>query len=165
MDSTWQDNKLYILLLSRGGISGSFHWILFLKESTGGYVFHVAKSAPGGQEGQRQWRLEREQSPGVYGAERLVAALEVGDDVQGLRSAIDEATNEVWAKADTSSENFGSRKFLMDCLAEFDQRGIIAIKGSINQVKEEALVVAMPDNPLLNSAGQGSRVYKSRFSQ
>src|SRR5204863_177600 len=128
MDSTWQDNKLYILLLSGGGGSSSFHWISFFKESTGGYVFHAVESAPTGY---KQWRLEREQSLGVYGAEKLVAALEVEDDVQGLRSAVDEATNEVWAKADTNSESFSCRKFLMDCLAEFDQRGIIAIKGSI----------------------------------
>ncbi|KAH0569219.1 hypothetical protein GP486_000036 [Trichoglossum hirsutum] len=162
MDSTWQDNKLYILLLSREGGSGSFHWVSFLKESNGGYVFHAVDGAP---KGHRQWRLERAQSPGVYGAERLVAALEVGDDMHGLRSAIDEATNEVWAKADTSSESFDCRKFLMDCLAEFDQRGIIAIKGSINQVQEEALAVAMLNDPLLKPIGQGRRVYKSRFSK
>ncbi|KAI9773991.1 MAG: hypothetical protein M1839_001942 [Geoglossum umbratile] len=162
MDSTWQDNKLYILLLSRGGGTGPFHWITFLTESAGGYIFRAVDSAP---KGHKQWRLEREQSLGVYGAERLVAALEVGDDVQGLRSAIDEATNEVWAKADTTSESFCCRKFLMDCLAEFDQRGIIAIQGSINQVQEEALAVAMLNDPSLNPSGQGRRVYKSRFSK
>ncbi|KAH0541314.1 hypothetical protein FGG08_004238 [Glutinoglossum americanum] len=162
MESTWQDNKLYILLLSRGGGSGSFQWISFFKETTGGYVFHAVDSAPGGY---KQWRLEREQSLGVYGMERLVAALEVGDDVQGLRSAIDEATNEVWAKADTNSESFCCRKFLMDCLAEFDQRGIIAITGTITQVQEEALAVAMMDDPSLSPIGHGRRVYKSRFSK
>ena len=152
--SSWQKNKLYILLSDRNN-PGTFHWGLYLTEDDphGGYIFHAVDE--GGV-----WKLDCRHSKTVIASRRLLVAIEVGEDAEGMREHVANAAQEAARKAIVNC-----RVFAKDCLALLGQMGVITIMKDVDAIEEEAKTLGQLNDPTLNPAASGrSKVQKSRMS-
>lgn len=119
----------------------------------GGYLFHAVDE--GGV-----WKLDCRHSNTEVASQRLLVAIEVGEDAKGMREHVTNAAQEVARKA-----VLNCRVFVKDCLALLGQMGVITIIIDIDAIEEEAKRLGYLNDPKLNpAASERSKVQMSKLS-
>ncbi|TGO50372.1 hypothetical protein BCON_0185g00250 [Botryotinia convoluta] len=96
----------------------------------------------------------------------LLAAIEIGTDIQDMRSIIEETISTEWEtgrKKIAKGEKI-CRKFLLKCVEELESVGVLSFrdgKGMVN-VEREAEEFGLLSVPALNVGARRGRVWKSR---
>ncbi|KAF7941142.1 hypothetical protein EAE99_000779 [Botrytis elliptica] len=96
----------------------------------------------------------------------LLAAIEIGTDIQDMREIIEETISTEWKtgrKKIAKGEKI-CREFLLKCVEELESVGVLSFKDGkgIGDVEREAEEFGLLSDPALNAAARRGRVWKSR---
>ncbi|TGO20931.1 hypothetical protein BPAE_0255g00090 [Botrytis paeoniae] len=96
----------------------------------------------------------------------LLAAIEIGTDIQDMREIIEETISTEWTtgrKKIAKGEKI-CREFLLKCVEELESVGVLSFRDGkgIEDVEREAEEFGLLSDPALNVAARRGRVWKSR---
>jgi hypothetical protein len=137
---TFEINGLYILLSDRGEKSYTFHWVLYLHQSTtSGYIYHLINDPDS-----TSWRFDPQPSRNVMYSQELLVALKIGVLNPTLHQSLLDRLKEIPIAYSTRfHESITCRVWLKEALFELDDEGYINITGSVNDIEREATNLAI----------------------
>lgn len=154
---SWEPHKLYILLSPKTTL-GAFHWGIYLTESDAsqGIIYQLIKIDG------NKWSYDEKLGNPDLDFGNLVTALEIGEDIQNMREIVGSAVSSVWeAEYKLASSDSNSQLFVLRCIEELDERGVIALRGNLSDVEREAHSVGLRSHPVLSPRAQHGAIWKS----
>lgn len=156
MESQFEINSLYLLLLDRGD-AHTFHWGFLLANSPeDGEIFHLInwKNSP-------DWEYEHISSDRVDMSRRLLLALKIAVMGPVLRPALRSRLSQIPIQDSIQfREKITCRVWIKEALFALDEEGYIKLTGTVDEVEEEAR-----DEAMVNATNRRTTVRKSMWSQ
>ncbi|OQD75154.1 hypothetical protein PENDEC_c008G02811 [Penicillium decumbens] len=141
----YKTNGLYILLSDRGEQSYTFHWALYLHQSTNsGFIYDLINEA-----NSTSWRFNQQTGQDARAFQRILVALKIGDLDPALhRSLLDRLKEIPIAYSTRFHESITCRVWLKEALFALDDEGYIMLAKSVNEIETEATTLAMQNKTL-----------------
>ncbi|TGO14906.1 hypothetical protein BTUL_0047g00680 [Botrytis tulipae] len=96
-------------------------------------------------------------------SKHILAAIEIGDNVTGMKQHIEDAIHSVWKIEENNPlKDMRCELFVLNCIKEMDEQGILTLVDGIDPLVAEVKELGLLSDPALNADARPAVIWKSK---